>query len=186
MKKIKKLKSKLLLVAVIVLVIAGSAGAFYYNKKDDSKKTTETSGQQETINYDPPTEEEKSASNAEKDRIIKENEERAAQTQTQTNSNGKRPLKPVITGAGQYDNQVEVTSYVQNAVEAGQCTVTLTSGTQKITKTGTATKENSTAYCPLVAVNVAEFPQKGTWSAVVSYSSASSEGSSDAKTFEVK
>jgi hypothetical protein len=73
---------------------------------------------------------------------------------------------------------VEVDGYVQQVVEdGGTCTLTLTKGGASATASRPATPDVSSTSCGALTVPAGQL-SSGTWSAVVSYASSKSQGSS--------
>ena len=73
---------------------------------------------------------------------------------------------------------VEVDGYVQQVVEdGGTCTLTLTKGGASATASRPATADVSSTSCGALTVPADQL-SSGTWSAVVSYASSTSQGSS--------
>ena len=74
---------------------------------------------------------------------------------------------------------VEEGSFVQGVVESGgTCTLTLTKGETVVTESAPAEPDATTTSCGGIAVQGSRL-SSGTWSAVVSYESATTSGSSD-------
>lgn len=177
-KSFLKRLNKLVILAALLLVVAGWLG--YRKFYQQANNTSPAPDSAETINYDPPTEEEKAETEAHKQQLTQ-------QSTATTPSSSKKTVKPVITFAGQYDGFVEVGSYVSEVYEdGGTCTLTLTKGSQKVTRTAAGQKDVSKTLCPTFKVPVSEFPNSGTWAATVKYSSSSAEGTSDEKPVEVQ
>jgi hypothetical protein len=75
---------------------------------------------------------------------------------------------------------VEEGSFVQGVVESGgTCTLTLTKGDTVVTESAPAEPDATTTSCGGISVQGSRL-SSGTWSAVVSYESATTSGSSDA------
>ena len=75
--------------------------------------------------------------------------------------------------------EVEVNGYVDGVVEDdGTCTLTLTKGASSVTATGPGTGNVTNTSCGQLTVPRSRL-SSGTWTAVVTYASAKSRGSSD-------
>ena len=120
------------------------------------------------INYGPPTEEEQAAGDKRKEEIV-------AQEQA------PQPLPEgatvAIVDASQYEDEVEVRSFVSNIVSDGECTITFEQDTQSITKTVNAFAEASTTLCLSLVVPRSEFPSTGEWTVTVTYKNDTIMGS---------
>lgn len=164
-----------------VLIIAG--GSFALVRHRQNREASADSN----INYGPVTEEEKKETEAHKQQLDQDTKN-ASEPSPPPTEDGKRTVYPMIVTAEQYDNTVEVTSYISGIIEdGGTCTITLTKGTDKITKTVTGVRDAKVTRCPIVTVPLAEFPSKGNWTAVVTYSSTAATGASQPSgSFEVK
>lgn len=80
---------------------------------------------------------------------------------------------------GLYDEaaaEVQVAGYAAVVEDAGTCTLLLTSGSHRATVSGPAAPDASTMTCGTLAIPRAELPTGGTWTAELSYRSASSSG----------
>lgn len=177
-----KYTSKKVLVLVILALVVG-LGAFMW-VKSNNKNSSSTNPSDNNVNYSPPTEEEKQDANNNKQRIVEEDEK--LNNGTGTPADTKKSVKPVITSAEQYQNNVEVSVLVSSIFEdGGTCTASFSKGSSQFSNQVAATKEGRSVYCSLISVPANQFPEKGEWSVSVTYNSASSYGVSDAKKFEV-
>ena len=147
---------RLLIGAVAVLLLATGIWAL---KGPDNKTTNnpvgESSNGQDT-NLNPTTESENKPTEA---------------TTPPASSGNKKTVYPVITSA----SRTEVYAYVSGVLEdGGTCTATATQGSQ--TKTASAAGFANVSYTSCKPIKIS-LPA-GTWSVVVSYSSAGFEGKS--------
>jgi hypothetical protein len=88
----------------------------------------------------------------------------------------------MITYSGWEDSSgaVEVGALVPGLVESdGACTLTLTSGSASSSVTAKAEPDAASTSCPLLSVKRSKLAP-GTWSAIVTYKSSASSGTSDA------
>lgn len=184
MLKIKKSSKKItLLISVALLLAMSVAGATYIQRRNNSEQAAPSPSPQLTINYNPPTPEDAQRVEDNKQKIITQEKAQATQPATQT---GRKTVTPLITYAGQYGESIEVGAGVNGIFEDnGQCTATFTKGARVITKRVTAAKNSNAVDCPVMSVTVPELAEKGSWSLVVSYDSASSYGISDSRQIEV-
>jgi hypothetical protein len=104
-------------------------------------------------------------------------------------TDGPRPTATdvVLTFAGwvDADSAIEAAGYVTPVVEdGGTCTLLLTSGDRQASATSTGVADATTTACGDLAVDGGELAS-GTWTAVLQYSSATSEGVSAPTEIEV-
>lgn len=187
MTKIKKPSKKVLLGVLAVVILLGAAAYFYNreNNKNSSGQDTDSPSSQETINFDPPTEEDKRRVDENKQRITEQEQERIKNQQA-SGGTTLRSVTPLINFAEQNGENIEIGSYVPGIFENdGICTVTVTKGTNVVTKDVAGVKEGNATFCPLFVINKNEFPETGTWSAVVSYKSPAFEGKSASVKFDI-
>lgn len=177
-----------LVLVLIFLVIAALEFANVTNFIGSGNPPSETNQteEQETINFNPPTDKEKEAGNEKKDDIA-ENQTDQEPTTSAPNQESRKSVKPIITSAGQYEEQIEVRSFVPGIYEnTGTCTVTFTQNNSKIERKVEGIQDATTTRCDTVMILREDFPSTGTWTVKVNYSSPSSQGESDVISFEVK
>jgi hypothetical protein len=76
-------------------------------------------------------------------------------------------------------DSVEVGSFVQGVVESGgTCTVTMTKDGERANATGAAEQDATTTWCGVIAISGNQL-SSGVWSAVVTYESSSTHGTSE-------
>ena len=134
------------------------------------------------INYGPPTEQEKSAGDNKKTEIV-ENEQQPNDDE-QTDGN-KKQATVTITDAAQYDDIIEVRSFISNHLQDGTCTILFTQGSQKLERQTPAFADASTTICTNPLIKASDFPVKGTWQVKVSYSSTNAVGESASQAVEI-
>lgn len=179
MVKIKK--QSIALVAVLVLAMITSGLLYAKNRNlDSSQPASPDATQAQDINFDPPT--------AEDAQRAADNKQRLTDQPSQPNASPgtKKSVKPTITGAGQYGEVVEISSFVGGVFEdGGTCTATFTSGGTSFTSSVQAVSNVNTVNCPTISVPISNFNPRGTWSVTISYSSNTAAGTSDPKQVEV-
>lgn len=173
-----KKKKVIILVLVLLLIIMGTTVAFVI-LSDDQPKAGDTS----TVNYDPPTDEEIRAGEKQKDKIDQQEELIEQESQ---NPGKEKNVSVIITDAGQYDDIIEVRSFIPNHFQDGTCTITASQGITKITKETPAYKDISTTICTNPLINRSEFSSTGQWVITVDYVSAEAHGRSDPKTITIE
>ncbi len=181
MKKIKTISKQFkVLVLVVILAILASSYFFLVHRKDNNAATSPTKPAG-LINLNPPTAQEKASGDKIKSQINSDEARRNA-----PQSAGKITVKPTITYAGQYKDNVELGAFVNGVYEdSGTCTLTLQKDNESKTSVVNAVKGATSMDCPVMSVPRATI-SAGTWSASVSYSSSSAEGVSDVRPVEVK
>ncbi len=178
-----KKRTILLVIAGLVLVagllfILDRKGVINLPFSNDDEPAVTPDG----INYDPPTEQEKS----ETEEFKKSLGDQSTTTNPTTPSGTKKSVTPVIVYSGTTSANAEVTGYVSGVVEeGGTCTVTLTKDGQKVTESKTATADATNTSCGLITIARTRL-SPGTWSATLAYSSNTAEGTSTSKSIEVK
>jgi hypothetical protein len=186
--KIRKNKIAAIVIAILVIGVLLLALELTHVTNFYKKKTTDQpivlQDKASKLDLSPPTDAEKKAGDEQKAKI-KENGDGTIYSPTPSTGSTQNRVKPVITYAGQYGNKIEVGSYVPGVYETGTCSITLSNGNQQVTRSNTASKEGRSTVCPAFSIDRSEFPQSGTWTATVSYSSSTTKGDSDTKSLEV-
>lgn len=177
----KKLITAVILAAVFLLVVGGIvAKDRYYNQEDRDGTSSSTEGL-EGVDLSPPSKEEQQAIDQHKSEV-----EKQQQHDSQTSEGGIKTVTPIITNAGFYNGQVEVRGYISGIYEeGGTCSVTISKGDSKLTKSGKSTKGATTTDCPVITFSRSELSGQGTWTAAISYSSTAAKGTSEPRNFEV-
>ncbi len=174
-RKKTRLNKKGLLVAAAVVLLLG-LGLYVVKARPFSKKTPTATN---PVNYGPATAQEKSETEQHK-KDLAENQPSSTSTTA-----GKTNVKPVITYADQYGQNVEVGSYVAGIFEnGGTCQLTLTKGSMNVERSATGVSSATTTNCPTFSVKVSDLTP-GDWTAKVTYSSQAAEGTSDTKVISV-
>ncbi|RTK95171.1 hypothetical protein EKI60_01805 [Candidatus Saccharibacteria bacterium] len=160
--------------ALVILVAGGSVAVWELSNRDSDPASTE---RKPTINYGPATDTEKKEADANKDRIVKEQEQNNPSPETPS---GKKAVTPTITST-----TGSIKAYVSGIFEeGGTCTATFSKGDSKLSRTSVGFQNVSYTQCAPIDISDG-FLSPGTWSLVVSYSSATAEGSSGAQSVEV-
>lgn len=160
-------------ILIILLIIAGIFW-FFSAKEDNNNPKTDNDGY---INYEPATEEEKEQANNAKQGIV--DRQNGAESADEDSENGKKTATVVITDAGQYENIVEVRSFIPDYYEDGICTIVFSKGSQEIVKETPAYRDATTTTCTNPLFNRSEFFEAGEWSVYVKYDSAGASGKSE-------
>lgn len=165
MLKKRSSKKKYLLIGLVVLLAVG--GIFAYTQTLNGNDND-----RDSVNYSPPTKEEQEASNTQKEKNIE-------REQIDTNNQTIKNAEVVLVDANQYNDTVEVRTYIANIYEdGGTCTVTFTKDGQTITRNNKGFKDATTTQCEPFVIPRSTFSEAGDWQLKVSYASDSSAGES--------
>lgn len=183
-KKSKKISKVWLISAVVVVaLLGGSYFAYGYYTKSlwpfaevDTQSTEAETQDVNEIDYSPPTQEEvEQSQNGKKNSARQETE-----TQSPHPSNAKQEVAVGVSFAGVVDGKVEVRAFTPGIIEGGgTCTAVFTKNGKTITATSSAFVDSSSSLCNPIYVDVAQFPETGSWNLTVSYESSNAAGSSE-------
>lgn len=184
LKFLKKKRRIVLLAAAGIFIVAGVAAATVLRSDNSGKNKPSTSTDKPQsastedsggINYGPTTKEEKTETDAHKQELAQQQNQ---PTPTPTPGE-KKPVTPIITNANQTASGINISAFVPGITEdGGSCTLTLTKGGLKVTKTNGAFFSGTNTSCQNFTVSPNDFSESGDWQAVVSYSSATAQGTS--------
>lgn len=182
--KKRRYHNKNILIATSAVFAIVVVGGFYYAKiyksNNSSVPADQTSQLDGEINLSPPTEEEKLAADEAKQKIVSQEE------QNSSNATESKQVTPVISSYGYIDNAIFVSAFIPGIYEEGGiCTLSLSKGSTSITRQTSGTKDATTTRCQNFSVPYEEGLSSGAWSASISYSSATANGSSDTVNIEV-
>jgi flagellar basal body-associated protein FliL len=174
----------IILCVLAALLIIGAASFFIVKKRQDANRAADASNtnssqkdRESDIDMSPATDEDKQANDQHKDDLVEESQNPATPSENVT---------PVITIAEQYDNNLEVSSYISGTIEdGGTCILTATQGSKKVTRQTTGVQNAQNTTCPTFIIPRAELPA-GSWSLSVKYTSPTHTGTSQAKTIDLK
>lgn len=172
---------KLIIILAVLTLIAISVASYVFVIRGDQRNSQQTASttQEDKVNLDPPTEEDKTRVEQNKQRIV---DQQNGQSQTSGST-----AKPVITYAEQYQSNVEVGGYVNGIFEdGGTCTAKFSQGSQVVTKSSKGVKNSNNVSCPAIVTPASTLSPKGTWTVTLTYSSPTASGTSDQRTLEVK
>lgn len=167
-------------VMAIVLLLSITGSVILFNRNYDTSQTQSVTDPEtlDAVNPSSPVEK--------KDKVDEKTTD-STKKPTVSNStsnegdvvNKKTVVSVVIVDASQYGTEVEVRAFIPNYYQEGVCTFTFTLGDIAIIKQSTATADASSTICTNIVVPSAEFPQSGTWTLKIDYSSADAAGSSE-------
>lgn len=186
-KKHTKKKRRALYIGIATVVLLGLVCIFLFKTKynqtsgpnPDSNEIAASSD--EAINYEPPTEADKSDVEANKESIAND------QNQQNQAKNTLKSVTPVITSSGQFGDTVEVRAFIPGIYESsGKCNAVFSKGSSSINRLVEAIQDATTTRCDTITVKSSDFLSKGSWSVVISYESTKHKGSSEPKSIEVK
>ncbi len=155
-------KIAVILAAVVAIGLVG--GAYWYSHNKNNQADTISQSQKDSVE-------------GQLDRNNRVNDRGGEATPGQTDE--KTPITPSLTRWAVSDNTFEAAGFVQGIYESGgNCTYTLTKNSWRITRESSGYKDATTTNCPPVTIPLDEFPEKGEWILVISYSSPTATGSS--------
>lgn len=191
-----KHKKRFVVIISLLLIVATAGGAYAMQSRQSSQRAQETqadatpttevsdSDQEEEPSYAPPTQEELDATDRRKEELDSAPAPAPAPAPSPTPA-AKRSVTPVISSAGQFDNQVEVRALVPGIYEAGGSCRAVFSGAGNLSRTADALQDATTTRCEAITIPKTAFAA-GSWSVRVTYTSASSAGTSQPTRFEVR
>lgn len=178
MSKLSFLKRRRVIAGTVIvgLVLVGAGLWFWHNGKEQPKVGKTSSGGY--VNLSPATKAEKKETDSHKKALADGDDGASQQT---SSASGKRQVTPIITSV----DQSSVRGLVQGVIEdGGVCTVTLTKDSQTVTKTSAGVADASYTTCSTIELEGAV--TSGSWKAVLSYSSPTAEGKSNAKSYNIQ
>ncbi|MGD8373713.1 MAG: hypothetical protein PVI21_02540 [Candidatus Woesebacteria bacterium] len=148
-------------IVIAILAIAAAAIFFFYSQRNSSKSSD--INPVNTVNYDAPTEEEKTQNDAQKEQIINdytESQEKSANTET-IGVDGS--IIATITRANQTGSTISIGILVEGTM-SGTCAVSLSKeGQSTMTKTFDIIYEGTTSMCNNVSFPLSDLPESGEW-----------------------
>lgn len=183
MKNIITPKKTKVLAVVFALIVLSIAIIYFISNRKHPEDISSTAG----TTYSPPTEEEKKQAEDNKKELEKRIE-LESKVPVPTNQNvEKKNANPIVSSAGQYENTVEVSSFISDVYEdGGQCKFTLSKDQYIITKNLAGLKDARTTRCPLLKIPRNEFLSTGNWTVKMIYESEKYQGTSNTFDFEVR
>lgn len=162
--KIALLAALLLLVVSAVLELTGVT--HFIRNEQASPSVTKTTG--ETINYEPATEEEKNQVET-----SKTDDDKIKDSQNQTTPTTPSDKKVVISSAEQQSSNVVVQTQLYG-IGWQNCTLTLSMGDKKVTKTSETLYQQSFSTCLGFSVPTSEL-SAGTWKVELSVTNSDAQ-----------
>jgi len=170
--KTSRSKKNLVIIATATLLIltVGSIIAYYKLTTPNSKETAKTQDTSETprTNDNPATPQQQDAGSNQKQDVVNRDQN---QPTTPTTS-----LTVTITAANQNGSLVNIRSLVNTVSSTGNCSLSITSGSSKITKTSGLQALAESSTCQGFDIPVSSLP-KGTWHITLSVTAGSAKGS---------
>lgn len=160
---------KLLLILSVIFLLAVSCWWFFI-RVDSTPLPVE---EPEKVNYNPPTETEKTESNAKKEEIVNQQDQATNSSEV---TNGPKKTNVTITYWGPNGANFEVGAYANHIERSGTCTLTLKKGSIVLTTSRTAIDNVSTMSCGALSIKNSKVTP-GTWTATVKYASDKYQGS---------
>ena len=185
--KIHRTSKKAAFLAIPAVVVIAAATYVYFAHQNSlwpflSTKSADTPLVVDGINYAPPTDQEKAAS-----QDAKKDTSHSAENTGSTSSDGKNISVGVAYAA--YDSAkgaVDIRAFTPDVIEGtGTCTARLTLDDITVTESSKAFVDSKSSQCEPILIQKTNFTTAGKWRLVVSYQSPTSEGSSPAMEVEV-
>lgn len=171
-KKSSSKKSTVAVIIAVVLILTLAAGSFIYVYAFDgnlfgwTKPNDSSQNNQNDINYDLPTEEQAESGTSIKENSINDN----------TDSTTSTPSIDIsITAASQNDSMLQIRALIPVVTSNGSCTLTLTAGSEVVTKTSEVQALSNASTCKGFDIPTSEL-SKGTWNIEVKYNNDSQIG----------
>ncbi len=173
-----RLSRKTITAAAIVLLLLVSGMFFALNKinassafdiaaKGAGPATYQNEPGKQKLNLEGPTATERQQSEDNKDELVKQ-----IKAESTPASSGKQSVKPQIVDAGQYEQSVEVRSFIPGLTESGgTCTATFSQGDTIFTRSTSSLTDAKTTQCARFIVSRNDFTTPGRWFVNVNYSS---------------
>lgn len=174
--KVKKSKNRskklgiIIALVIFIIVVSSILYVFVFNKNFFGNNTPNTTPTQE-INYNPPTSQE-----------IKESEDIKRNTvDPQNTTQNTTKVNVIIANTFVNGSNLEIRAFIPGVVENnGTCTANLSKGSNTVTGSSKVFADATTSQCEPITIALNKFPQSGTWSLTVSYSSEKYTGTSQA------
>jgi flagellar basal body-associated protein FliL len=170
-KKSKKIYIIITIIAVFVAALSyyifamnGSIFGWKFKKADDS-----------SINLAPPTDEQTKAGQQVKQETIENNQGKPNSSDDTPDTTTSDTLSVGFSAVNQNDNKLQVRIMVQEVPSSGTCTLTLTNGSQTVTKTASVYPTAAISTCQGFDVPVSEL-SSGAWSVTVDVVSGTKNG----------
>lgn len=176
---------KTLISIIIILCLSGLLFMGYRLLLDDGEYKVTTEDQDSSINYGPPSKDELSETEANKERVVKRQDLENTKLST---SESKVKVVPEINPLGQSADgkTVSVSAYISEVYESGgKCTAIFEKGDQRKTVNQDGRKDATVTTCGLMSIQRSAL-SSGKWQVSVSYKSNKAEGVSTKETLDVK
>lgn len=168
----RKTSKKVVLAVLTACVVVGSVAYIVY-----AQQTKQPAKPNKPITYSGPSEQDKKDAEDNKKEVAAQ---QAIENQS-SNTSQKKQVNPVITNARQSAQQITINAYISGVFEdGGTCTAVATKGSASVTRSSKAFADATTTSCAPIFVDRSAFPESGSWNVVVSYSSNTAEGKSQA------
>ena len=178
-------KVGLAIVLVALLTFGGLSLARYLtdeNRKVDDRSDKNTA---ELFEADGKKSDEE-INNDSYDRKDEAEKDADSKIENQTNDNGKTVANVSISSAGALSDKVLASGMISNVIEeGGSCTYAFTNGETTFTETTTGIANAKNTVCSSVTLDKNQFTE-GVWEVTLQYESTTSEGQSEATTFEIR
>jgi len=167
-----------------MIVLTAIAVAYFFIAKPFNKSVTDTGTTRpaNSVDYGPPSDEQKAASDAQKEQIIKQNEQGLPTGEPQQNSS---TLTVTVSRAGQASANGSTAGQAVNVrvlvtgVSSGECTFTFSkNGQNNVIKTAPISYQATNSTCG-TDIPASDFGASGDWKLVAKAVNGVSEGSAE-------
>ena len=167
---------KLLLTVIIVALLTFGVLSLMRYLSDEKRQIDDQKDKNTASFYEDDKKSEENGDSGSYDAKDEAEKDADANSNNQTNDNGKTVANVSISSAGVLDDKVIASGMVSNVIEEdGSCIYAFT--------TGIANAKNT--VCESVLLEKSRF-KIGTWEVILQYQSTKTEGQSEAQTLEVK
>ena len=177
---------KLLLTVIIVALLTFGVLSLMRYLSDEKRQIDDQKDKNTASFYEDDKKSEENGDSGSYDAKDEAEKDADANSNNQTNDNGKTVANVSISSAGVLDDKVIASGMVSNVIEEdGSCIYAFTNGEETITETTTGIANAKNTVCESVLLEKSRF-KIGTWEVILQYQSTKTEGQSEAQTLEVK
>lgn len=177
---------KLLLTVIIVALLTFGVLSLMRYLSDEKRQIDDQKDKNTASFYEDDKKSEENGDSGSYDAKDEAEKDADANSNNQTNDNGKTVANVSISSAGVLDDKVIASGMVSNVIEEdGSCIYVFTNGEETITETTTGIANAKNTVCESVLLEKSRF-KIGTWEVILQYQSTKTEGQSEAQTLEVK
>lgn len=177
-------KKQIIIGLVLAITLIGAGTGAYWVLNRDQKDN------QAGINLEPATKSEEDAGKQSKDQTV--DSDTSSNSSKENSSETPSPVTPAqpvvipmrITASAQNGNVYQIRTLIERVVNGGTCTITLTKGNQKVTKSATTQALAQSSTCQGFDIPVSEL-ELGTWQVSIALTGSEYSGNTSG-TIEIK